>query len=130
MSFAEWGKLSLCQDMGSGMFFPTKQTSEYIERCLPCNSCPVKRECRNWAIIHDEYGIWGGLTKKERNRIADKKSQYSSYPGDTIRDRLTDQAIHQGLLEKVVLSSEVEQYVLSRKFLIRNRTEHSEVLAS
>ena len=31
-----------------------------------CVSCPVKRECLEFALIYGEYGIWGGTTDKER----------------------------------------------------------------
>lgn len=37
---------------------------------LYCNSCPVKRECLNFAIVHDEVGIWGGTTDAERKALA------------------------------------------------------------
>lgn len=31
-----------------------------------CLGCPVLQECREWGILHEEYGFWGGLTATER----------------------------------------------------------------
>ncbi len=34
-----------------------------------CALCPVRSECLDHAIAHDErYGIWGGLNGRERRR--------------------------------------------------------------
>lgn len=128
--FDDWAKESLCHSFGidSSLFFPEKQTSTYIDEYLPCKDCPVKRDCRNRAIIYDEEGIWGGLSKKDRNRIAKQKSKYSLYFGDTIRDRLTDQAIRQGLLDHHVYNPEVQQYIASRRHLVKIREQEVQAL--
>jgi hypothetical protein len=34
-----------------------------------CKPCPLKDECGEWAIKHDEFGVWGGLSEKERRKI-------------------------------------------------------------
>lgn len=34
-----------------------------------CAGCPVRDECLDWALVHEEEGIWGGLTEKERARL-------------------------------------------------------------
>lgn len=31
-----------------------------------CAVCPVVRECRDWAVTREEFGIWGGTTARER----------------------------------------------------------------
>jgi WhiB family redox-sensing transcriptional regulator len=34
-----------------------------------CGGCPVKQECLDYALRHHEkFGIWGGLTERERRR--------------------------------------------------------------
>lgn len=35
-----------------------------------CGSCPVEGECLSWALRHDEHGIWGGLTREQREAIS------------------------------------------------------------
>jgi len=34
-----------------------------------CNACEHKQECLEYAIPHEEYGIWGGLTERQRRAI-------------------------------------------------------------
>lgn len=34
-----------------------------------CLGCPVRDECLDWALTHEEQGIWGGLSEAERNRL-------------------------------------------------------------
>jgi hypothetical protein len=32
-----------------------------------CRTCPHKAECAEWGINNERYGIWGGLTQKDRS---------------------------------------------------------------
>lgn len=35
-----------------------------------CEECPVSRDCLEYAIAQDQdYGVWGGMTAKERQRM-------------------------------------------------------------
>lgn len=34
-----------------------------------CQSCPIQVECQEWAIAHQEYGVFGGLTQSQRRHI-------------------------------------------------------------
>ncbi len=34
-----------------------------------CANCPVKIECAEFAIKHERFGFWGGLTAMERHSI-------------------------------------------------------------
>ena len=31
-----------------------------------CSACPFVDECRDWALTHDVYGVWGGTTEDDR----------------------------------------------------------------
>ena len=33
-----------------------------------CATCPSLEPCKQWAIAHEQYGIWGGTTEVERDR--------------------------------------------------------------
>lgn len=117
-----WISKAFCAYIDPELFYPKRETVEYIEDNLPCKYCPMQRECRNYSIIYDEFGIWGGLTRKQRNRIANKKSIYSRFKEDTIRDRLTDIAITEHLIEWDQVRQDVKQYLLYRKYLVKKRT--------
>ena len=34
-----------------------------------CRKCPAVQTCGEWAVRHEEYGIWAGTTPTERSRI-------------------------------------------------------------
>jgi hypothetical protein len=39
-----------------------------------CHTCPVEQECGDWAISTDQpFGVWGGMTERERKKIRSKK---------------------------------------------------------
>jgi WhiB family transcriptional regulator, redox-sensing transcriptional regulator len=31
-----------------------------------CNLCPVKEQCLNFALLHHEFGVWGGTNESDR----------------------------------------------------------------
>lgn len=38
-----------------------------------CMVCPVQRECLRHAMSSDETGVWGGMTRNERHRVANMR---------------------------------------------------------
>lgn len=34
-----------------------------------CDECPVKRRCEQFAVLHDTYGVWGGMTMRQREKM-------------------------------------------------------------
>jgi hypothetical protein len=63
-----------CASIPSEMYFSTGD-AEYdtrLELLKICESCKFLDECREWAIVNEEFGIWGGTTGLTRS-IARKK---------------------------------------------------------
>jgi hypothetical protein len=45
-----------------------------------CEVCPEREPCAIWAIVTgQEFGIWGGLTERERNKIKRRMRENSGY---------------------------------------------------
>lgn len=42
---------------------PSNKSKEF------CADCPVRVQCLDWALVHEEEGIWGGLTEAERSKL-------------------------------------------------------------
>lgn len=64
-----WQEKALCAQTDPEAFFPEKggSTREAKKVCL---SCEVRSECLDYALKNDErFGIWGGLSERERRRI-------------------------------------------------------------
>lgn len=65
----EWQERALCAQTDPEAFFPEKggSTREAKRVCL---ACEVRVECLEYALANDErFGIWGGLSERERRRI-------------------------------------------------------------
>ncbi len=65
-----WVVFGACRDADPDLFFP--RTREDADHALAvCASCPVRPECLEYAFEAGErFGIWGGLTDKERRKLA------------------------------------------------------------
>jgi WhiB family redox-sensing transcriptional regulator len=62
-----WAAQAACRGMDPDLFFPTDglMTPEARETC---GVCPVRKECLEFGL-YEHYGIWGGLTLKDRVRL-------------------------------------------------------------
>jgi WhiB family redox-sensing transcriptional regulator len=65
----QWQDLALCAQTDPEAFFPEKGGSTREAKKI-CQRCPVRGECLEYALAHDErFGIWGGLSERERRRL-------------------------------------------------------------
>jgi len=63
-----WMLEARCLDADPEAFFPEKGGSTREAKRI-CAACPVRDECLDYALRHDErFGIWGGLSERERRR--------------------------------------------------------------
>src|SRR3984885_10815135 len=69
----EWRELALCRGEDQSIFFP--ENDRHAARGAKALSAPRPglAQCMDYAIAHDEVGVWGGTAQRERRRI---KAQY------------------------------------------------------
>jgi WhiB family redox-sensing transcriptional regulator len=68
-----WRDLAACIDTDQRMFFPAQGDANRLARQM-CASCPVRIPCLDYAVDnHEEFGIWGGTTPRERQAIRRRK---------------------------------------------------------
>jgi WhiB family redox-sensing transcriptional regulator len=73
-----WQASAACTGENAALFYPPLRTENKANRLtrerrakVVCHSCPVRAACLEHAVDSDErYGIWGGLTNKERRLAA------------------------------------------------------------
>jgi len=75
----KWRLEAYCKGKKTDFFYPeigTKGAAEQVRSVKTlCALCSVSAECLQEAIANDEqFGIWGGLTPKERSKV---RRQYS-----------------------------------------------------
>lgn len=64
-----WMEQALCKQADPEMFYPEKGGATSAAKRI-CRACPVRQECLNHALDHDErFGIWGGLSERERRKL-------------------------------------------------------------
>lgn len=83
-----WMQKGACRGVPSDVFYPDEDdpgnaARVHIARRV-CNGdpelgrspCPVKEECLEWALLHNEkLGVWGGCSERERRRIKRKRQK-------------------------------------------------------
>jgi Transcription factor WhiB len=42
--------------------------------------CPLRDECREWGLTHLEWGVWGGLSEKDRETLTGKRPYVGKTP--------------------------------------------------
>jgi WhiB family redox-sensing transcriptional regulator len=71
-----WTDHARCREADPELWFPTRDDRGdsgelYAEARRICGWCEVRPECLAHALGRDDrYGMWGGLTPKERARLA------------------------------------------------------------
>lgn len=73
-----WKERALCTQTDPEAFFPDKGGSTREAKRI-CGDCDVSAECLQTALDNDErFGIWGGLSERERRKLAKTTSQNGS----------------------------------------------------
>jgi WhiB family redox-sensing transcriptional regulator len=66
---AGWQDRAICAQTDPDAFFPEKGGSTREAKKV-CRGCEVRAECLEYALERDErFGIWGGLSERERRRL-------------------------------------------------------------
>jgi hypothetical protein len=83
-----WQLRAACFTKGvsTDTFFPEDNTGHIGKKS--CKECPVKGLCMTYAIAHEEYGIWGGTYRNERDRL-----------GSDFKESIREAYFEAGLLE-------------------------------
>lgn len=65
-----WQARGLCRNQPPELWFAADDSHDAVIAKRICAQCPVKLECRQWALDHrEQHGVWGGLTEAERRRF-------------------------------------------------------------
>ena len=72
-----WMAQGACVGAPSELFFPNDTDWWIIDRAKRlCATCPIIDQCADHALTHREpYGVWGGLSEKDRRRILRQRRQ-------------------------------------------------------
>ena len=69
-----WQEKANCKGANADLFFPERGASTRKAKTI-CAACQVRVECLEFALLESEkFGIWGGLSERERRRIRKQRA--------------------------------------------------------
>ncbi len=63
-----WVDLALCPQVDPDLFFPDPDHKAPQATAL-CRSCECRVQCLEWALDHNEAGVWGGFSERSRQEV-------------------------------------------------------------
>jgi len=65
-----WMEHGNCRGISNPSVFCPREGASHKQAKAICSDCPVRSECLEHALVHNErFGVWGGLSGRERERI-------------------------------------------------------------
>ena len=75
-----WQAYANCLGVDPDLFFPERGASTREAKEV-CRGCVVREDCLEYALRNGEkFGIWGGMSERERRRIRRQRSLARSAP--------------------------------------------------
>jgi WhiB family redox-sensing transcriptional regulator len=73
----DWTALAKCKGMTDALF---PEAADQKRARLFCQGCPVRFQCLAEALDNRiEWGVWGGMTERERRQLLRKHSDIQSW---------------------------------------------------
>ena len=70
-----WRRRAACHGLPPEVFFPPEEGEGRSTAWTPepaqavCAACPVRLDCRAWALAtRQKHGVWGGMTEEQLRR--------------------------------------------------------------
>lgn len=80
----DWTLLAKCRGMGDDLF---PEGAEQRKARVICQGCPVRAQCLAEALDNRiEWGIWGGMTERERRKILRERPDVPSWQSILVKD--------------------------------------------
>lgn len=65
----DWQLEGACRGAEPEVFFPVSDEDAWLAKQI-CEGCSVRVECLRFSLEnHERYGVWGGVTEKERQEM-------------------------------------------------------------
>jgi len=75
---SEWSRSAACRDTDPDLLFAQGAAQNRVK--VICAGCSVKTECLADALDNEiEFGVWGGMTERERRALLRRRSNVSSW---------------------------------------------------
>lgn len=62
-----------CREIGTEIFYLNQGETELAKEAKAiCGRCIHRKECADWGIHNEKFGVWGGLTEDNRRLLRRK----------------------------------------------------------
>lgn len=86
MTAPNWRDDAACQSLDGENFYPISDTLAEPAKKVCWSRCPVRQDCLTYALEAGErFGVWGGLTEKERRALVRQQNSYQRRKADVAR---------------------------------------------
>jgi WhiB family redox-sensing transcriptional regulator len=68
------------EDVDWEWFFAWGSSADQAKAKAVCGQCPFQVRCRDYAVEHEGWGVWGGATVEERLRIRCERQTMAPRP--------------------------------------------------
>lgn len=79
----DWRKFAACKGVIETEQFYGKGADSRNAKNF-CKRCPVQPDCLEYALLTEQYGIWGGMSETERDK------RYPLYIREAMREDFED----------------------------------------
>ena len=84
MNLPRWNGTEACADVEDPeQFFSDFALDIALAKDI-CAECPMIQACRNYAMKHENYGVWGGLSADDRYKLRGNKEAFDSNDQDRL----------------------------------------------
>ena len=65
LDFPNFGSEAACAGLDTQLFYSERIKDIAVAKAV-CSRCPFATQCATWAVQHEEFGVFGGLSANER----------------------------------------------------------------
>jgi WhiB family redox-sensing transcriptional regulator len=124
---ADWMPKAACKDADPDMFFVEKAEQPIVIEHY-CQSCPVRLDCLDYAIVFSELqGVWGGHTEQQIRTV---RAKHVRRPLQNFQWVVDVAARHEKLRKSLADKDADFAKVLKRRAKEREREQRSEAKAA
>jgi hypothetical protein len=76
-----------CLDEEPDLFF-SDFSLDIAKARATCSTCPLLESCGTYALKHENFGVWGGMTAEERYEIRGNQDAYESIDVERLTEEM------------------------------------------
>ena len=78
-----WMRDAACINVNPDLFFPERGESVSEAKAV-CRGCDVRSDCLEYALrTNEQHGLWGGLSARERRKVAAQRNRAGCHTDDS-----------------------------------------------